>query len=235
MFNRKSEIIKNLNICQCKVNIKKQILKFNTLASMIGLSFNKIDKINSFNTFKLLKFVFFKKKASFLIIKIPTYRSDIYREIDLVSEVIRINKLKNLIKRIRLKSERKVRVVNFNNNLVYKISNKFRNILVYNGFSEFINSSLISRKKNLNSPFYKDREEIKIKNPLGINTLCMRQSLIPSLLNNVFFNNSNMISDVRAFEVGSIFRKLKRNEKIWSKNKSLKMFAFEGLCIAFVV
>lgn len=145
------------------------------------------------------------KRGDDIYFRVPTYRSDLTREIDLIEEAI------------RMLGYDKVAESNYGfnkaNNFVYdeessRIINKISQALIAKGFFEAINYSFIS--KELQDFFINDEEVIKLKNPISERYAFLRHSLIPGLIKNLIHNQNNQENSIQLFEIGTIF--LGKNE-----------------------
>ncbi|QJC38456.1 phenylalanine--tRNA ligase subunit beta [Enterobacteriaceae endosymbiont of Donacia fulgens] len=190
------------------------INNINNLQKIIKFSFKKIYKILGFyikkkyiiNILNELGFLIIKKTNNNCSINIPSWRSDINIEEDLIEEIIRIygynkipNKIKiNLIKKNILEKKSKSKNIKIN----FK---KIKNILINKGYYEVINYSFINPV--IQSILYPKIQQIKIINPLTIETSVMRNSLSYGLINNIIYNQNRQQKNLRFFEYGLCFFK----------------------------
>lgn len=186
----------------------------NNLQKIIKLSFKKIYKVLGFyilkkyivNILNKLGFLIIKKNNNNCIIQIPSWRSDINIEEDLIEEIIRVygyNKIPNkvkiyLIKKNILKKKSKLQNIKIN----FK---KIKNILINRGYYEVINYSFINPVIQL--ILHPKIEQIKIINPLTRETSVMRNSLSYGLINNIIYNQNRQQKNLRFFEYGLCFFK----------------------------
>ncbi len=150
---------------------------------------------------------FIKESEDNLEFKIPYYRKDLTREIDLIEEVIRLNGYNNVP--TFLQSQ------NIMNKPVFYARRKVEDTLVNYGFSEVINW-------NFGDPNDLDKFNIKkedarrnfakLKNPLGESFSIMRSMLLPSLLKNALFNINHGQKNIRIFELKKVFTR--KDEKL---------------------
>lgn len=139
------------------------------------------------------------------LITIPSHRHDISSQNDLAEEIARVvgyNNIENQSLNIKDKT-----------NIYEKDSNKLRNFLVQNGFSEVINF-----------PFSENDSEssIKIDNPLDSNRSNLRTSLKSSLVENLLFNERRQKDSIKLFEISNVY----------SKNKSIDQELRIGIIVS---
>lgn len=133
----------------------------------------------------------------------PTFRTDIFREIDLIEEVARIHgygKIAETQPYISEKPETRDTAMAF--------EEKLRVLLLGSGYTETINYSFVSPDSAdiLNLPSDDDgRRFVKIINPLTEDQSVMRTNLVYGLLNAMRRNVFSGSEDLKFFEQGKIF------------------------------
>jgi len=129
--------------------------------------------------------------------RIPTFRVDITREIDLIEEAARLHGYNNIpttLPAVRMKSD-KVNINKF-------AQDKFKEIFISSGFNEVFNYSFEDHE--LLSLINKT-DALKILNPLTTESSAMRTSLVPGLLKNTVLNLNHQEQDLRLFEIGKVY------------------------------
>ncbi len=129
--------------------------------------------------------------------RIPTWRVDVTREIDVIEEVARLHGYGSVpvtLPPVVMKSETA--------DPAKKVEKRFREIFISGGFSEAINFSY--EDYELLSLFGKS-EALRILNPLSSEGAVMRTSLLPGLIRNAALNLNRQEQSVRLFETGKIF------------------------------
>jgi phenylalanyl-tRNA synthetase beta chain len=140
-----------------------------------------------------------------LVFRIPTFRPDLTREIDLIEELIRLVGLEKIpLQSNFTKAESQLAVTDAKDDLVDKLSNVLKGF----GFCEVLNYSFGSPQKLLS---FQKSGPLKVINPLGEEFSELRQSLIPGLLGNAELNLRKGIEDIRIFELGEIFYSKSQN------------------------
>ncbi len=194
----------NIDIQETK-KFKNKIIKFNSkiVSKIIGIKINEKDVINI-----LTKLGFEAKKKSKLIeIKIPTWRPDIFGEIDLVEEIIRILGFDN-IKSIEPKKNRLKPTLNF----YQKHFHLAQRSVASKGYYETITWSFSDEK--INNKFKENLKTIKIINPISSELGVLRNSLYPNLIYYMEKNLNRGFSDQSLFEIGPVFTSKKPGDQI---------------------
>jgi phenylalanyl-tRNA synthetase beta chain len=137
----------------------------------------------------------------FLDLKIPPYRVDVKREIDVIEEILRIYGYNNIQIPEKL-----------NTTLSYsqkpdkeKIQNLISDLLSNNGFNEMMSNSL-TKSEYYNKESFKDENTVKILNPLSKDLNAMRQTLLFGALESVIYNSNRKNSDIKLYEFGNVYQ-----------------------------
>ena len=127
--------------------------------------------------------------------KIPSYRRDLQREVDLIEEIIRAHGIE------KIPSEDRSRFTPLSEaDRNYDFETKLRRDLVALGLSEARTSSLIARSEMANA-----NGAIELRNPLSEDHVALRTSLIAGLLGAVERNIRAGAERIALFEIGNIF------------------------------
>ena len=176
-------------------------------------------------------------KGGEISFRVPTFRVDITREIDLVEEVARhygYNSIDATLPAVRMKTEgvKKEKA----------IEGRLKDVLTSLGFLEVINYSFEDPEF---LGLFSENEPLRILNPLTKEGSVMRTNLIAGILRNVILNLSHQVRDIRVFEIGRVFipgenrlpleiRKIagavtgKRQADIWDKEE-FDFFDLKGI------
>ena len=127
--------------------------------------------------------------------KIPSYRRDLLREVDLIEEIIRAYGIEKVPSRDR---SRFTPLSAADRN--YDFEAKLRRELVALGLSEARTSSLIARSEVAGA-----NGAIELRNPLSEDQVALRTTLIPGLLGAVERNIRAGAERIALFEIGNIF------------------------------
>jgi phenylalanyl-tRNA synthetase beta chain len=127
--------------------------------------------------------------------KIPSYRRDLQREVDLIEEIIRAYGIE------KIPSEDRSRFTPLSAaDRNYDLEAKLRRDLVALGLSEARTSSLIAR-----SEVARANGAIELRNPLSEDHVALRTTLIPGLLAAVERNIRAGAERIALFEIGDVF------------------------------
>lgn len=131
-------------------------------------------------------------ESGFLVTS-PMERNDLLLEVNYIEEVGRIHGLSNII------SIKPVSTILKSINANYFYSQKIRQILIDQGFSEVMTSS------------FRKQDEIQLQNALASDKEFLRSSLLPTLDEVLMQNAQNVdvlgLRDIRIFEIGNVFKK----------------------------
>jgi len=127
-------------------------------------------------------------------VEAPIFRHDLYREIDLVEEFIRVYGMDKITPEIPSFKPMKIS----DEEIKY---HEVRTKLSSMGFTEVVNYSFISPKCNQ----WFDQDMLELKNPISDDMKLMRTSLIPGLCTVVEKNRNLQVRDLRIFETGKCF------------------------------
>jgi phenylalanyl-tRNA synthetase beta chain len=129
--------------------------------------------------------------------QIPSYRSDLRREVDLIEEVGRVFGIN------RVPSADRSRFTPISAaDRRYDFEMELRERLVARGFSEARTPALIGRP-SLGKGF--SRDAVELRNPLSEDHVALRPSLLPGLLATLERNLRAGAKSVRLFEIGRVF------------------------------
>lgn len=124
-----------------------------------------------------------------LSFKVPTWRPDVEREIDLIEEVARRHGYE------RLPSDLSpFRATEIPEDTYVAVFDGIRDFFVGLGFLEA-----------KTAPFWGDGGQVRVLNPLSERESCLRDRLLPGLVQRVEYNFARGRRDVRLFELGTVF------------------------------
>ncbi|MXY27150.1 phenylalanine--tRNA ligase subunit beta [Candidatus Poribacteria bacterium] len=136
-------------------------------------------------------------------ITVPTFRSDITREIDLIEEIARVYGYDNIPTALP-KGDIPVPAPNPK----VEVRKRIKRFLLAAGMMEAVNYSFSDpncfEKIRLpsDSPL---RETLRLQNPLSPEMSILRTTLIPGLLENTQHNRNHQINAISLFEIGGVF------------------------------
>jgi phenylalanyl-tRNA synthetase beta chain len=129
-------------------------------------------------------------------VRIPTWRLDVEREIDLIEEIARLHGYNNFANTLPSFSGAVVE------NPRAKKQAKLRSSLLALGYNEAVSLSFISHE---DAEAYSSSPVVELENPLSEEASLMRSSLVPGMLDMLAHNLNRGIEDVRLFEVGDVY------------------------------
>lgn len=136
-----------------------------------------------------------KRYGERLIVQVPTFRTDLEREIDLIEEIARSYGYD----RIENKQESLIKFLN--KPLKKDLHETIRNWLTARGYFEIVTNSL--QKKEIASLASSDF--VEILNPISREMAAMRTSMLPTVLEVIRKNIFHQQKDLNLFEIGRVY------------------------------
>ena len=149
-----------------------------------------------------LQYEFVSKAENGAVVSVPSYMIDVYRECDIVEEILRIYGYNN----VELPDSIHSSVNPSSHPEPEAVRNAISNFLAANGFNEMMNNSLTKGEYYANLTSYPESDCVRIMNPLSNDLNVMRQSLIPSGLEVIAYNINRQCNAMKLFEYGSVYR-----------------------------
>jgi phenylalanyl-tRNA synthetase beta chain len=138
---------------------------------------------------------------------IPTYKTDVTREADVIEEILRIYGYDYVEMPGQLRSS-----LSFSNKPdSERIRNLVSDMLSSKGYVEIMNNSLTKSKYAEESPWLKSENSVKLLNPLSNDLNVMRQSLLFGGLETIAYNQNRKTNDFRLFEFGRTYKYYSEN------------------------
>ncbi len=160
-----------------------------------------IPQERSIEVLENLGFTLLGKNEAAAKFRVPSHRvNDVYREIDLIEEVSRIDGYDKIAPALPQIDEGAQ--ISFESRTLKKINEVF----LGSGFDEVVTSSLVG--DNLYREYFQeldDKTSLKVKNPQSEDHTTLRQALMPSLLNIIKGNFDNGQKNFRFYEIGKTF------------------------------
>ncbi len=147
-----------------------------------------------------------------LIVRVPTHRNDLEREIDLVEEVARIYGYDNIEPRLPTFTSSLAQ-----ENQQHQAVDRVREILKGLGFHETVTYSFINpeRLAGIGYPEHDPRTiPVKLKNPLSEEMSVLRTTLFPGMAETVARNVNKQNKNVAIFEMGHVFFRTEKTESL---------------------
>jgi phenylalanyl-tRNA synthetase beta chain len=131
--------------------------------------------------------------------RVPSYRLDLTREVDLIEELTRVYGINNIPSVLAGPFEFQSEV-----DRRYDFNNKLVGELVARGFFQIRTWTLISQAE-LKSTLFTAENALAVRNPLSEDHTCLRPSLLPGMLKVVRHNVNHGAERLQFFEMGRIY------------------------------
>ncbi|MBO4264139.1 MAG: phenylalanine--tRNA ligase subunit beta [Bacteroidales bacterium] len=184
-----------------KITRKRIELDYAAMESFIGQA---IGAQTIASILESLAYRFVEKRPDGAVVEAPSYMVDVSRPCDVVEEVLRIYGYN----RIDLPGRMRMSVGATPSPEPEAVRNHISNFLAANGFSEIMNNSLTRKDYYERLAAFPAERCVDIVNPLSQELNVLRQSLLPGGLEVVAYNMNRQVSCVKAFEYGSVYRRL---------------------------
>lgn len=153
------------------------------------------------NILEALQYEFVSRTDKGAVVKVPSYMIDVYRECDVVEEILRIYGYNN----IELPSS-----VHMSVNAPQKpepeaVRKAISDFLAANGFVETMNNSLTKGDYYSKLTTFPQEKCVRIVNPLSSDLNVMRQTLLLNGLEVIAYNINRQTTSLRTFEYGSVY------------------------------
>lgn len=136
-------------------------------------------------------------------VNVPTNKSDVTRDVDLIEEILRVYGFNNITVPEKVKS-----TINYSKIPdPHKIKNRMTEVLVANGFYEIMGLSLIESKTCLETLDIKESELVIINNTSNTSLDTLRPDMMLSGLRTILHNQNRQQSDIKVFEFGKTYKK----------------------------
>jgi len=186
-----------------KIHTKKILFDPNLASKTIGI------KIKDSEIIKILENLGFKikKKGKNLSVEIPSWRPDIYGQIDLVEEIIRIKGF-DKIQSIEPEKKRLKPTLDY----FQRHFHLAQRSVASKGYLETITWSFTDEK--INNSFKENLQEVKIINPISSDLNVLRSSLYPNLIYFLKKNIDRGFENQSLYEIGPAFIGKRPGEQI---------------------
>lgn len=205
-------------------NIEVSVKKIN---SLLGTSIDSSEMKKTLDKIDLITEV----SGDMLKINVPTIRKDINNYADVAEEIMRFygydkagESLPNISSEPKLDNKSDI------------IENAAYDIAIYNGFNEAMNYSFESAKVYDLLKYKKDAKErntIKILNPLGEEFEMMRTQLINGILKSLSINYNRRNKEAKLFEIANIYLPLDKEIKVLPDERKTFILGCYGKSIDF--
>ena len=181
-----------------KIEKKVVDLDYGRIEGFIG---KKIGKETIEGILEALAYEFVEKNETGAKVAVPSYMVDVYRECDIVEEILRIYGYNN----IELPQAMRMSVNAPQKPEPEQVRIAVSNFLAANGFVETMNNSLTKSDYYSKLKTYPEERCVRIMNPLSSDLNVMRQTLILNGLEVIAYNINRQINNIKTFEYGSVY------------------------------
>ena len=182
---------------------KKITLRIERLNKVLGL---EIKRTIASDILKRLQFNIlnevetgFKPVSTFIDVEAPSFRGDVYREIDLIEEVARIYGYNNIPTKTSISVRGSIK------SKYELVEDYVRQFLIGIGFYEVKTFSIVDTSPLQSVNLWSDRVGVDITNPLRQEESRLRTCLLPSLIRTKTYNMNHGVKQVRIFEIAKVY------------------------------
>ena len=184
--------------CPEKMEKKIVALDYNRMEAFIGKKIGH-DVIESL--LENLAYEFVEKHEGGATVAVPSYMVDVYRECDVVEEVLRIYGYNN----IELPQAMRMSVNAPQKPEPEQVRKTIADFLAANGFVETMNNSLTKSDYYSKLRTFPEERCVRIMNPLSSDLNVMRQTLLLNGLEVIAYNINRQVTNIKTFEYGSVY------------------------------
>ena len=181
-----------------KISRKIVELNYQRIQNFIGKNIGN-DVIE--NILSALGYDFLEKFENGAKVAVPSYMIDVYRECDVIEEILRIYGYNN----IELPSAMRMSVNAPQKPEPERVRRTVSDFLAANGFVETMNNSLTKSDYYSKLKTFPEDRCVRILNPLSSDLNVMRQTLLLNGLEVISYNINRQITNIRTFEYGSVY------------------------------
>ena len=180
---------------------KRICLDYDRIEAFVGqkLGHDVMDRI-----LENLGYEFLSREGAGREVLAPSYMVDVYRECDVVEEILRIYGYDN----IALPKHMKMSVNATPSPEPESVRSIISNFLAANGFVETMNNSLTKGEYYDKLESFPASHCVRLVNPLSQDLNVMRQTLILNALEVVAYNLNRQAQHIKIFEYGSVYQRL---------------------------
>jgi phenylalanyl-tRNA synthetase beta chain len=175
-------------------------------AQLLGVPAKLVDEASASKMLLSLGLEVEGREAEAIRFRVPTFRPDLTREVDLIEELLRLLGMDQVPTTLPARAGETENVL-FNQRRFRALS-LARRALAAAGYDEAVNLAFAAPVDIAAFGAASD-DVIRVKNPLGEERSLMRRSLLPGLVQNVATNHRRGVLDVRLYEAATVF---------WGKN-----------------
>lgn len=191
---------------------------------------NKLDREVMKTIVQDLQMEIVEESAEGFTLKVPPFKVDVLREVDVIEEILRIYGYNNVQFEDKIHSSVSLRLKPD----LEKIQNLVSDYLVSHGFAEMMNNSLTKSEYVEKNKEFDSKHNVSLLNPLSKDLDILRQTLLFGGLEVIAYNQNRKVQDLKTFEFGKTYMKKdgydkSRGVKNYKEDKHLMLFATGAL------
>lgn len=174
-------------------------------AKLLGVNPKLVDEASASKMLLSLGLEVEGREAEAIRFRVPTYRPDLLREVDLIEELLRLLGTDVVPSTLPARAGENESVL-FDERR-HRTLLSCRAALQSAGYDEAVNLAFASPTEVTLVPAWDDvsSDPIKVLNPLGEERSLLRRSLLPGLIQNAALNHRRGTADVRLYEAATVF------------------------------
>lgn len=196
-----------------KIENQQVVLPHKKVNSLIG---KDIPRETIKNILQSLEIEIENESDNELALRIPTYRVDVTRDVDVIEDILRIYGYNNVDFSDSLKANLSYQTPT---DRKHKLQTLISEQLTASGFDEIMNNSLTKKSYYENNEAFPEENGVKLLNPLSNDLGIMRQTLLYGGLESIAYNRNRKHYDLHFYEFGNCYffdADKKREDKILS-------------------
>lgn len=174
-------------------------LTYNKLNSLVG---KEIPKAVVRSILESLEIEIEEESEDKLTLRIPTYRVDVLRDVDVIEDILRIYGYNNVEIGDSLRSSLSYQTAT---DRKHRLQTLVSEQLTANGFFEIMNNSLTKKAYYENNEAFPSANCVALINPLSNDLGVMRQTLLYGGLESIAYNRNRKNGDLRFYEFGNCY------------------------------
>ena len=193
-------------------------LKMSRLNGLLGL---QIEKDTAKVILENLQFKINSETEDGFSVDVPSFRGDVYREVDLIEEVARIHGYD----KIPVKNSIGVKLSQ--DNRFDKITEKTKNIISGLGFNEVVTDSIVGDSQDIHGTIWSETGSLKILNPIRQDENLLRKALVHNLLRVKKHNQNYGVEKTDIYELSKVYLP-KKDDQLPEEKECLCILGEDG-------
>ena len=193
-------------------------LKMSRLNRLLGL---QIEKDTAKDILEHLQFEINSETEDGFSVDVPSFRGDVYREVDLIEEVARIHGYD----KIPVKNSIGVKLSQ--DNRFDKITEKTKNVISGLGFNEVVTDSIVGDSQDIHGTIWSETGSLKILNPIRQDENLLRKALVHNLLRVKKHNQNYGVEKTDIYELSKVYLP-KEDDQLPEEKECLCILGEEG-------